>query len=76
MARTTAQQDLEWRAKYKVGETVQVYNIFDGWQDCTIKKLVWDHMYGRVEYHVVPVLKPNSNGWITNETAMKSSEQK
>jgi hypothetical protein len=59
MPRTTVQQDLEWRAKYKVGETVQVYNIFDGWQDCTIKKLVWDHMYGRVEYHVVPVLKPN-----------------
>lgn len=76
MARTTPQQDLERRAKYKVGETVQVYNIFDGWQDCTIGKLGWDRMYGRVEYHVLPVSKPNSNGWITNETAMKASNRK
>lgn len=40
MARITEQERLQLRAKYKVGETVQVYNIFDGWQDCTNETLM------------------------------------
>lgn len=71
MARLTEAEMLTWRAKYQVGATVQVYTIFDGWQDCTITKLGWDHMYGRVQYHVLPVVNAGKYGWITDETCMK-----
>ncbi len=76
MARATAAERLQQKATYQIGATVQVYTIFDGWQDCMITKLGWDHRFGRVQYHVFPVNKPSKYGWITDETCMKESETK
>lgn len=72
MARATAAERLQQKATYQIGATVQVYTIFDGWRECQITKLGWDHMFGRVQYHVLPVGKTANHGWITDEECMKA----
>lgn len=48
----TYAQSLQQKAKYNLGSTIQVYNIFDGWQTGQIIKLGWDHMFGCVQYYI------------------------
>jgi len=66
--RATSADQLKSKARYTVGSTVQVYNIFDGWRTGQITKLGWDHMYGRVDYYV------NINGSfaLTSEQYMRA----
>jgi hypothetical protein len=68
--RITYAEQLQSKARYLNGGTVQVYNIFDGWRTGQITKLGWDHMYGRVQYYVT--INGQSN--LTHEKYMRAAQ--
>lgn len=59
---------LAQKARYSANESIQVYTIFDGWQDATIERIGWDTACGRVQYYIVTV---SGARWITNESNMR-----
>lgn len=59
------------RAKYTNGESIRVYNMFDGWCDATITKLSWSERNAQVEYHIVTATGAR---WITDERYMKRKD--
>lgn len=58
---------------YPINTTAQVYNMFDGWQQCQIIKHGWDHAYGRPTFHIVLTNNPNKT-WITNSKYLRAAQ--